>query len=521
MKNGRLKYSVSLLPKVLLVLSLLLCTSLVAFAQSLHEGVDYTVYEVKPKDTVYSIAHRNGLKEQDIYRLNPDAEKGIRIGQKLRIPVAIVSPLPQTDSTSYTGKTMHTVLPGETLYAISRKYNIPPAILKQYNPDIDPDVLKPAMEIRIALSDGTPLSTVGSNILVPSGSRATIKMALLLPVKLPTGKPERYLRFYEGFLMALHKAKKSGISVDLDVYSTASAASFNNVLRSGELSDRDIIFGGQDYSEVENLSTYSSTRGIICVSPFISTTPITQHSNTNLFKLNVEQKELYPYIASSFSRKYRSYTPVFLSTKRGNHSAIVASLKKSLRQESIDYLELPLSTLSASSVLNAKSKRRLVFVLDDSGEEYLKEFFSKASEATVMPSHATLFGYPEWQSFESSIKTKLATLGTTIYSSFFFPTEDASAKSFVSNYKGWYNKEIDSSYPKFSVLGYDTANFFITALINYGTTFINMPAQVPSDGLQTDFIFRKSEGEEAFSNLSLFFITFQPNGKIKKERMVY
>lgn len=507
--------------KVLLVLPLLLCTSLFVLAQSLHDGTDYTVYEVKPKDTVYSIAHRNGLKEQDIYHLNPDAEKGIQIGQKLRIPIAKALSLSKKDSTSHAGKTLHTVLPGETLYAISRKYNIPPAILKQYNPDIDPDVIKPGMEIRIALSDGTPLSAAGSSILVSSGSRATIKMALLLPVELSTGKPDRYIRFYEGFLMALQKAKKSGISIDLDVYGTASVASFNNVLRSGELSDRDIIFGGQDYNEVAMLSAYSSARGIICVSPFISTSPVTKHSHTNLFKLNVEQKELYPYIASSFSRKYRSYTPVFLSTKRGNHSAIVATLKKSLRQESIDYLELPLSTLSASSVLRAKSKKSLVFVLDDSGEEYLKEFFSKASEAAVMPTQATLFGYPEWQSFDTPLQKKLASLGTTIYSSFFFATEDATSKSFVSNYKGWYNKEIDSSYPKFSVLGYDTANFFITALINYGTTFINMPAQVPSDGLQTDFIFRKSEGEDAFSNLSLFFITFHPNGKTKKERMVY
>lgn len=482
------------------------------------DSTSYIIYEVKPKDTVYSIAHRNGLKESDIYRLNPGSEKGIQIGQKIRIPQVSA---PRHSQGNPQHKNTHIVLPGETLYAISRKYNIPPAILKQYNPDINPDVLRPGMEIRIALSDGTSLSEVGPSILVSSGDKPTIKVALLLPLELSTGKPDRYLRFYEGFLMALYKAKESGVSIDLDVYSTPNKAAFKNVIHSGGLSDRDVIFGGQEADEVSTLAKYTTSRGIIYVSPFISSTPSDRQHSSNMFKLNSEQRDLYPYIASAFCNQYRHYTPLFLSTTTKSHESLVTQLKKSLRKKSIHYLESPLLALSKYSMPSLIGKKNVVIILDDSRKEYLTQLLTKLKDLGLSSSQITIFGYPEWQSYDQLILQEMETYKTTIYSSFFYDAKNSATQTFANNYKGWYNKRLDSTFPRFSLLGYDAARFFITAFVNYGTTFINMPAQVPGDGLQTDFIFRKAEGETAFSNMSLFFVTFKNGGKVKKERIVF
>lgn len=59
----------------LLVIVIALIASVVSLsAQVAKDTIAYILHEVQPKETVYSIARRSGLKEQDIYRLNPGSE---------------------------------------------------------------------------------------------------------------------------------------------------------------------------------------------------------------------------------------------------------------------------------------------------------------------------------------------------------------------------------------------------------------------------------------------------------------
>ena len=123
-------------------------------------------YTVQKGETVYSIAKRNGLKEQDIYRHNPGTELGIREGQTLLIPVqnaklpTTIKDVPPTHLGTYT------IVAGDTFYAVARKFNISPAILRQYNPDIDPDKLNPGMVLRVAMPDGTPIEEAADLSLI-------------------------------------------------------------------------------------------------------------------------------------------------------------------------------------------------------------------------------------------------------------------------------------------------------------------------------------------------------------------
>ncbi len=490
-------------------------------AQTPQSNAKYTYYEVKEKDTVYSIARKYGLKEQDIYRLNPGTEMGIRIGQSLKIPQPTPA-LPNTighNAPPHMGT--HTVASGETLFAIARKYNISPAVLKQYNPDIDPDVLKPGMEIRIALPDGTPLSQVSSNIMVTSEQMERLKIALLLPMDAEKGTPERYVRFYEGFLMGVYNAKRKGISVELDVYCTPNEASFQKVIHSGSLSNRDLIIGGQSNSQVELLARYASDRGMVYVSPFISVSMPKRGYSSNTFKLNPTQSDLFPYISAAFRSKFSNYSPVIVSTASHNHNHFIHHLKTTFTESHIPFAEVALESISAQAIEVASKKKNVVLIPDDSSPEVLRVLLDKLDNSPSKNRTITLFGYPQWQSYNKAMLTQLGKYNGTIYSSFFFYEEDAPTQNFVNNYYGWFSKEIDSTYPKFSLLGYDASRYFIGALAHYGGAFTNMPAQVPSDGLQTDFIFRKAQGEEAYSNVNLFFISFSNDGKAKRTKVVY
>ena len=74
---------------------------------------DYVVYEVQKGDTLYSIARRYNTKVDAIKAYNNLTSNLLNIGDILQIP---------TNSVDFTYQT-YTVIPGDTLYSIARKYN--------------------------------------------------------------------------------------------------------------------------------------------------------------------------------------------------------------------------------------------------------------------------------------------------------------------------------------------------------------------------------------------------------------
>ncbi len=484
---------------------------------SAQNSKDYITHEVKAKETVYSIARSHGLKEQDIYRLNPGSEKGIRIGETLKIPVQnaalpnTINQIPPAHAGTYT------VVSGDTFYSIAKKFEIPTTILKQYNPDIDPEKIKPGMELRIALPDGTPLNAIDSKIYVVSeNSLNKVKVALLLPIK-EDGNPDRYMRFYQGFLMGMHKLKKRGVSIDLDLYTTPATKDVLQVISSGKLIGKDIVIGGQTKEDISALSSYTGERGIIYVSPFVSEIGNTSNSSASTFILNTPQEDLYPFLSHAFCSLAKGKKIYFINTKTKNHNTVVKEIKAALKKAAIPFEDLAIEKIN-NSVLRGD---RLLLMPDDASPAVLGNLFGKLESEKIDAKKVALFGYPQWQSYDAQTVKKLGTYNTTIYTAFFFDQSQPETINFIKNYQAWFSKPIDKTYPKFSALGYDISRYFLRALASYGIGFTKSLPQVPRDGLQNDFLFRNLNGKKAFCSANLFFVKYTPSGKIVKQSVVF
>jgi membrane-bound lytic murein transglycosylase D len=121
------------------------------------------------RETVTKLSNKYGISTKDILVLNGLKSKKARLkkGDTLLIPVdprkwevAVDSPddLPITPDKEETKEYVtHTVVEGETLYGIAKKYNLNPAVLQEMN-SFNPDeqVLKPGDELIIAQRDLTP-----------------------------------------------------------------------------------------------------------------------------------------------------------------------------------------------------------------------------------------------------------------------------------------------------------------------------------------------------------------------------
>lgn len=112
-------------------------------------GEKFYIHTVLPGETLYSLSRAYDVGERVIVQYNPSAAEGLRTDERLKIP--FVEPAAERMPERKLRKTFdtHTVLAGETLYAISRRYGIPIPTLIEDNPTLDPIRLRPDMRLLI------------------------------------------------------------------------------------------------------------------------------------------------------------------------------------------------------------------------------------------------------------------------------------------------------------------------------------------------------------------------------------
>ncbi len=121
----------------------------------------YIKHTVVKGETINIIAQKYKVTPYDIYKLNPDSQNGIQLDSVLLIPpsaeiAATQTPKSSLDNTSNpiqnTNPTSHLVLPKETLYSLSKQYNVTIDEIKTANGDLLKDGLKIGMNVKIPVS---------------------------------------------------------------------------------------------------------------------------------------------------------------------------------------------------------------------------------------------------------------------------------------------------------------------------------------------------------------------------------
>lgn len=106
-------------------------------------------YTIRPGDTFFSIAQRFNTTVPALISANPNVNPNfLQVGQVICIPTRPV-PLP----TPCPGGNFYTIRSGDTLFAISRRFNVSLDAILEANPGIDPERLMIGQRICIPLPD--------------------------------------------------------------------------------------------------------------------------------------------------------------------------------------------------------------------------------------------------------------------------------------------------------------------------------------------------------------------------------
>lgn len=89
-------------------------------------NVTFIIHRVDQGETVYSLSKRYNISQDELIRNNPSIRDGLKIGDELKIPL-------KTAVVGNTNYTIHTVQASETLFGIARQYGVSVDQIKQWN----------------------------------------------------------------------------------------------------------------------------------------------------------------------------------------------------------------------------------------------------------------------------------------------------------------------------------------------------------------------------------------------------
>lgn len=504
-------------------------------------------HTIQPGETLYQLTVKYKVSAKDICAANPGlSASNFKIGQVIVIPAGspttetaqASSEQPATNKKEQSWKEMHKVERKETIFSISQEYGITQEELIAANPELRTQKLKKGMFLFIPYPKAetqaeTPVTpaTAPTNEELFSESQFerksihTIKAALLLPFMIGTDnkdEQQRMTEYYEGVLLALNELKAQNVSVDLYTYDTkGNTATLNTILNKGELKNMDIIIGGVRSANIKLLADYAAKNDIRLVVPFANKVDQV-FNNPNIYQVNTPQSYLYSEAYEHFIRKFKGMNVIFLDTNNGDKdkNEFISGLKKELKDNRF--------TCSQMSINTQTPPEKLIAAMDTLSESIFIPVSGKNSAlAQIFPtllqvrrSHPNiqmhLFGYPEWQTYTQEYLSNFYELDTYFYSSFYTNNLFPAAVQFSKNYRSWYGKEMANSYPKYGMLGYDTAYFFLKGLAQQGNKLEDNLDRISVTPIQTGFKFQRVNNWGGFINQKVFFVHFTKDYELIK-----
>jgi len=514
-----------------------------SIAEATKTGNNYIIHKVEAHQTVYSIAKQYNVLVNDIYELNENAKNGITIGMELKIPNSkspnpvvekkIMPAIPTPTHSSLNTKE-HIVVAKETLYSLSKLYNVSTDELIKENPELS-SVLRVGQKIRIPTNEkinSQPSKTVTikektvikqdvkintSNTVVPNASSITksnnvIKVALLLPFMLNNTEKQdatinKFVEFYEGVLLSINKLKQDGVSVQLITYDIEKTElKAKEVLQTNLTTLRkvDLIIGPAYSAQVKVVSDFSQANNIPLIVPFapkiesISTNPL-------LFQNNTPQQKQFAEASKQVIKNFGNKNIVILdfnSDTEDEGSEFAKFLKINLKRQKIAYKELPFTQENYATIQNQflpNKETILLFATDK--PNLIKDLLPKIAQLNSQTSPISVFGFSSW---DKTIKNYPSTYFCT---SFFVNRKSKNNGLYREKFRQEFGVPATST-PRFDLMGFDLSYYFIKAYSVYGKSFpssLNNFEQ--TQALQSKFHFEK-QNQGGFINTGVRLIHY-------------
>jgi LysM repeat protein len=494
-------------------------------------GQKFYLHKVEKGQTLYSISK---IYQVDIKTLEADTHNlNLKIGQILYIPYKQENQAKNIAVYDTVSKT-HIVLSKETLYGISKKYNVDEEDLISLNPELK-NGLKIGMSIIIPSQnnlkslDKSQISKIKEidKIVKPEEKKVfkqkkddTFNVALLIPLYLSSCKEinienlqiERktadnfksfkYIQFYEGFLMVADSLSKLGLKIKVYTFDVPEDSAINlNFLKKNELAKMDLIIGPFFYKAFKQVAEFAKSQDIPIVNPFSERRNIIDNF-PNVFKLIPSYQYQADCIAKYLVDSFPNANILLIHNNKDLEKKRAEVIKKSVSEvfkqnitsegsiKDVIYSQVGFAGLQSKLSIN---RANILFALIEN-EIFVTGFVSKLRN--MSDQNLTLIAPIRWKLYDKIESEYFLNLNTHFFEPSFVDYQDEAVKSFVLSFRDKFIVEPN----EMAFAGHDIALYFLTALSKYGSDFKNNLKNISVKTLQTDYKFEKPTENSGFEN---------------------
>jgi LysM repeat protein/ABC-type branched-subunit amino acid transport system substrate-binding protein len=516
-------------------------------------GKKYYVHKLDKGQSLYSITKLYTIKLDDLYAENPELKQGTKAGQEIKIPFAgeaahfnnanattpTISTTPRTvytiDTTKYS---TYKVGKGETVYAITKKFNLSPDYFEKLNPGSKAGLKEGQL---VAIGERSPVKTLAAttNTVKPTADTFPLKihfpkknaynLALILPFKLdqldlinPSALVKANVSFpqisslaidfYLGFKQAVDSLSSKDFQINLELHDLDDKDSVNmvNIVNSLDKKQTDFIFGPMYANGFKTISVKAKELNIPIVSPITQQNKFL-YENIYASKTNPSQftmvEALADYILDSLKPKKARVILNIASEKDAKEMGFVKAFKQYYNEKArkrgyalkdTAYTVRGIAGIKASYEAGIKN-----VVVSLSANQILITDFTTQLALFADKKDITLCGFEETTYTDNLDQEYLNQLNYT------FPSANniTNTKSYQNIITKYWAKQ--NTYPgKFYFIGFDIGMYYLKNLRDHGADFIFRLNELPSETGYLRFKFTRPDNSTGFDNNGVYIFKY-------------
>ena len=493
---------------------------------------EFIFHTIQAKETPYGVSKKYNVEIAHIIDANPGLSPStFNTGRTIRIPTGIkkkqISEI--VDGRSGEKEVYYTIPEGETVFNICRTFKTNERELHRLNPELAGG-LRIGMILRIPLrinEDELPKEAEPSanevNAMLKIKKEVKLvnatKVAVLLPFdeNNPGSADLRIVEYLEGLVLAIDTLRKQNHTIELFVYDLVedNPQITRKILqeKANILKDVHLIIGGDSNEQIKLIGDFAKANKIKYIVPFKRNDDV--YDNPYIFQVNTPQAYLYSNAAYAGANLFGKHNIIILDTKDADEQTdFIKEFKQELKFRNISYKDAVYDAeFFEESMLSQLSTEKPNVILPVSRSIEALNKIKGPLRAIVEGNpelSISLFGYPDWQkkTYTEKCLEDFHILNTYIYSHFYADNVNPRIKKFYDYYKFWYSKSPTTVDPNYSMLGFDTGLFFLTAIKDYGINFENDLSEISFESLLFGFNFDRINNWGGFINKNIYIIHY-------------
>jgi LysM repeat protein/ABC-type branched-subunit amino acid transport system substrate-binding protein len=501
-------------------------------------GESVYIHKVEQGQTLYAISKTYNVLITDIEALNDSLKNGLKAGMELKIP-ALSDKKSKSISLDNSGKfILHKVDKKQTLYAISKKYNIDVDAIQQANPEII-EGLKEGMLIKIPQKEiktieppvvpilkepkqekkntENPKNGVHVNLFLPfylNQNDSIISKENVIETDELFSKSIPGIEFLSGFQIACDSIIKSGTKVNLNIYDTpADSAAAVSFFSNKQFKNAALWVGPFHSHAAASAAKAVKNNNALLILPYSSPNKVLL-GNENVLKITPSLPTGIENLSDQLIEKNKNANFILIHNALNKEIQIVDIIKRTFKTHNKDSIrEVVYKTIGLKGLTNALSKiKPNIIIVASSDQAFVTDLFNKLKVLDEKDYQISVTGMDTWINYDNLDINMIQKLNLQIPANSYINYNDTITNIFIKSYREKYNTEPG----KYAFSGYDAAMYFIPLIAKYGNNALDKIELTKKTCLSTSFDFKKTGDDSGFENQSIFILKYE-DFELKKQ----